>query len=107
MDPSAVDRLWAVVPAGGAGTRLWPLSRKSYPKQFSRLTGDESLFQASARRLSGGGGELSFAPPMVLTNADFRFIVGEQLTEAGIEAGPILIEPTGRNTAPAVLAAAL
>jgi mannose-1-phosphate guanylyltransferase / mannose-6-phosphate isomerase len=96
-----------VLLCGGSGTRLWPLSRKSYPKQFSRLTGDESLFQASARRLSGRGEGLDFAPPMVLTHADFRFIVTEQLAEAGIEPGTVLIEPAGRNTAAPVLAAAL
>jgi mannose-1-phosphate guanylyltransferase/mannose-1-phosphate guanylyltransferase/mannose-6-phosphate isomerase len=65
--------------------------------------GAESLFQASARRLSGP----DFAPPMVITNADFRFIVTEQLAAAGIDPGPVLIEPQGRNTGPAVLAAAL
>lgn len=92
-----------VLLCGGSGTRLWPLSRKSYPKQFSRLTGDESLFQASARRLSGP----EFATPLILTNSDFRFIVTEQMAEAGIDPGQILIEPAGRNTAPAVLAAAL
>jgi len=92
-----------VLLCGGSGTRLWPLSRKSYPKQFSKLVGDTSLFQASASRLSGEG----FAAPMVLTNSDFRFIVTEQLAEAGIDPAAILIEPEGRNTAPAVLAAAL
>ena len=88
---------------GGSGTRLWPLSRKSYPKQFAKLMGEESLFQASARRLSGAG----FAAPMILTGDPFRFIVTEQL--AAIEQAPqaILIEPEGRNTAPALLAAAL
>ncbi|MCB4457200.1 mannose-1-phosphate guanylyltransferase/mannose-6-phosphate isomerase [Leisingera sp. McT4-56] len=88
---------------GGSGTRLWPLSRKSYPKQFVPLTGEETLFQASAQRLSGEG----FAAPLVLTNSDFRFIVTEQLAGAGVDPGAILIEPAGRNTAPAVLAAAL
>ncbi|RUS64844.1 mannose-1-phosphate guanylyltransferase/mannose-6-phosphate isomerase [Pseudorhodobacter sp. E13] len=88
---------------GGSGTRLWPLSRKSYPKQFARLLGEESLFQASARRLSGAG----FAAPLVLTGNDFRFIVSEQLAAAEIAASCLLIEPEGRNTAPAVLAAAL
>ena len=88
---------------GGSGTRLWPLSRKSYPKQFVPLVGETTLFQASAERLSGEG----FAAPLVLTNSDFRFIVTEQLAEAGIDPGAILIEPEGRNTAPAVLAAAL
>ena len=89
--------------SGGSGTRLWPLSRKSYPKQFVPLVGEETLFQASARRLSGAG----YAAPLVLTNSDFRFIVTEQLAGAGIDPGAILIEPEGRNTAPAVLAAAL
>lgn len=92
-----------VLLCGGSGTRLWPLSRKSYPKQFSSLIGDSTLFQASAQRLSGAG----FAAPMVLTNSDFRFIVTEQLAEAGVDPAAILIEPEGRNTAPAVLAAAL
>ena len=88
---------------GGSGTRLWPLSRKSYPKQFAKLMGEESLFQASALRLSGEG----FAAPVVLTGDPFRFIVTEQL--AGVELAPqgILIEPEGRNTAPAILSAAL
>ena len=88
---------------GGSGTRLWPLSRKSYPKQFTRLTGEESLFQASARRLSGDG----FAAPMVVTASDFRFVVTEQLAAMEIGAAETLIEPEGRNTAPAVLAGAL
>jgi mannose-1-phosphate guanylyltransferase/mannose-6-phosphate isomerase len=88
---------------GGSGTRLWPLSRKSYPKQFTRLTGAESLFQASARRLSGPG----FAAPAVITAADYRFVVTEQLAGAETCAAATLIEPEGRNTAPAILAGAL
>ncbi|MCA0930781.1 mannose-1-phosphate guanylyltransferase/mannose-6-phosphate isomerase [Ruegeria profundi] len=96
-----------VLLCGGSGTRLWPLSRKSYPKQFVPLVGDETLFQASARRLSGTTETLQFSAPTVLTNSDFRFIVAEQLQAVGIDPGVILIEPEGRNTAPAVLAAAL
>ena len=96
-----------VLLCGGSGTRLWPLSRKSYPKQFTPLAGKTSLFQQSAQRLSGKLGDASFASPLIVTNSDFRFIVAEQLLEAGINPGPILIEPEGRNTAPAVLAAAL
>lgn len=88
---------------GGSGTRLWPLSRKSYPKQFAKLMGTESLFQASAKRLSGDG----FAAPSVLTGDPFRFIVTEQLAQVEQAPAIILIEPEGRNTAPAVLAAAL
>lgn len=96
-------RITPVLLCGGSGTRLWPLSRKSYPKQFARLAGEESLLQASARRLSGP----DFAPPLVVTHNDLRFIVTEQLTSIGIDPGAILIEPVGRNTAPAILAAAL
>jgi mannose-1-phosphate guanylyltransferase/mannose-6-phosphate isomerase len=96
-----------VLLCGGSGTRLWPLSRKSYPKQFVPLMGTSTLFQASAERLSGSAHGVSFAAPMVLTNSDFRFIVTEQLQAIGIDPGTILIEPEGRNTAPAVLAAAL
>ena len=92
-----------VILCGGSGTRLWPLSRKSYPKQFSSLTGKESLFQASVQRVSGPG----FAAPIVVTGSDFRFIVTEQMSQVGIDAGEILIEPAARNTAPAILAAAL
>lgn len=92
-----------VLLCGGSGTRLWPISRKSYPKQFAALTGPDSLFAASARRLSGPG----FAPPVVVTGSDFRFIVTEQLLGAGIDPGAVLIEPAPRNTAPAILAATL
>ena len=92
-----------VLLCGGSGSRLWPLSRKSFPKQFAALIGAESLFQASVRRLQGAG----YDAPLVLTNSDFRFIVTEQLANVGIDPRAILIEPEGRNTAPAVLAAAL
>ena len=92
-----------VLMCGGSGTRLWPLSRKSFPKQFVALTGDKSLFAASAERLSGEG----FAKPVVVTGSDFRFVVTEQLAGIGIDPGAILIEPAARNTAPAVLAATL
>lgn len=96
-----------VLLCGGSGTRLWPLSRKSYPKQFVELVGTQTLFQASADRLTGGIGEMTFDTPVVITNSDFRFIVTEQLQGIGIDPKTILIEPEGRNTAPAVLAAAL
>ena len=92
-----------VILCGGSGTRLWPLSRKSYPKQFVPLVGEQTLFQGSALRMTGD----LFAKPVVITNSDFRFIVTEQLQAVGIDPGAILIEPEGRNTAPAVLAAAL
>lgn len=103
----SIANITPVILCGGSGTRLWPLSRKSYPKQFVPLMGAETLFQASARRLSGTTETLRFAAPMVLTNADFRFIVTEQLQAIGTDPGAVLIEPEGRNTAPAILAAAL
>ncbi|MGR3374992.1 MAG: mannose-1-phosphate guanylyltransferase/mannose-6-phosphate isomerase [Pseudooceanicola nanhaiensis] len=92
-----------VLLCGGSGTRLWPLSRKSYPKQFTDIVGDESLFQASARRFTGEG----FADPILITGDSFRFIVTEQSEECGVTPAAILIEPDGRNTAPAAAAAAL
>ena len=92
-----------VLLCGGSGTRLWPLSRKSYPKQFSKLLGDETLFQASAKRLTGA----EYAAPIVVTANAFRFIVTEQLAGAEIAPAAVLIEPDARDTAPAVLAAAL
>lgn len=92
-----------VLLCGGSGTRLWPLSRKSFPKQFAAIMGEQSLFQASAQRFCGEG----FAPPLLVTGDSFRFIVGEQLDSLNITALDILIEPAGRNTAPAAIAAAL
>ena len=92
--------------AGGSGTRLWPLSRKSYPKQFSKVISDISLFQSSAKRLTSSN-IVDFAPHITLTNADFRFIIGEQLQEVGIDPGPILIEPEAKNTAAPILAASI
>ena len=92
-----------VLLCGGSGTRLWPLSRRSHPKQFVKLSDEESLFQSSARRLSGK----SFAAPTVVTGSDFRFMVVEQLAAIEIEPQIILIEPFARNTAAAVCAAAV
>lgn len=92
-----------IILCGGSGTRLWPLSRKSYPKQFSALMGATSLFQASAKRLTGA----AYSAPVIVTADAFRFIVTEQMADAGITTNAVLIEPAGRDTAPAVLAAAL
>ncbi|MGQ2990958.1 MAG: mannose-1-phosphate guanylyltransferase/mannose-6-phosphate isomerase [Brevundimonas sp.] len=92
-----------VLLCGGSGARLWPLSRKSLPKQFSRFQAGDTLFQASIRRLTGP----DFAPPLVVTANDFRFIVMEQLGALGVTPAGVLIEPDPRNTAPAILAAAL
>ncbi|SMX32730.1 mannose-1-phosphate guanylyltransferase/mannose-6-phosphate isomerase [Octadecabacter ascidiaceicola] len=92
-----------VILCGGSGTRLWPLSRKSYPKQFTKLIGNDSLFQQSASRFTSP----AFAAPVVVTNSDFRFTATQQLSDIGIDPGAVLIEPEARNTAPALLAAAL
>ena len=101
-----MTKIYPVLLAGGSGTRLWPLSRKSYPKQFSNLIGDKTLFQSSVERLTSSD-IIEFAPHITLTNADFRFIIGEQLQEIGIDPGPILIEPEAKNTAAAILAASI
>lgn len=92
-----------VILCGGSGTRLWPLSRRSYPKQFVDIIGEGTLFQQAALRCAGKG----FEPPVIVTNSDFRFIVTQQLSQVGIDPDAVLIEPSARNTAPALLAAAL
>ncbi|MDG1737470.1 MAG: mannose-1-phosphate guanylyltransferase/mannose-6-phosphate isomerase [Paracoccaceae bacterium] len=101
-----MPKLFPVILCGGSGTRLWPLSRKSFPKQFVKLVGEETLYQASASRLTGTLAGAEFQPPVIMTNADFRFIVVEQLQDIGIDPGAVIIEPSSRNTGPAVLAAA-
>ncbi len=99
-----MSKVYPILLAGGSGTRLWPLSRKSYPKQFSNLIGEKTLFQSSAERLTSSD-IIEFAPHITMTNADFRFIIGEQLQEVSIDPGPILIEPEAKNTAAAILSA--
>lgn len=100
------EKIYPVILAGGIGTRLWPLSRKSFPKQFVKLWEKESLFQKSAKRLMSSKHQ-QFADQIIITSEDYRFIVSEQLEAVGIQAGEILIEPEGKNTAPAVLAACM
>ena len=97
-----------VVLCGGAGTRLWPLSRSGFPKQFLSLTGSDSLFQQATMRLVGLGSDgLNVAKPMIVTGQEHRFLASEQLRECGIELGIALLEPFGRDTAPAITLAAL
>ena len=79
--------IYPVILCGGSGTRLWPLSRKSYPKQFSCLNGDKSLFQQTVERVSCD----EMQDPIVLTNADYRFTVAEQLSDIGVSQPTILI----------------
>jgi mannose-1-phosphate guanylyltransferase/mannose-6-phosphate isomerase len=97
-----------VILCGGSGTRLWPLSRTGFPKQFLCLTGKESLFQQAAMRLANlGSEEVQVASPIIVTGEEHRFLASEQLREIGVELGCALLEPVGRNTAPALTLAAL
>jgi mannose-1-phosphate guanylyltransferase/mannose-6-phosphate isomerase len=96
--------LLPVLMAGGSGTRLWPLSRELYPKQLLRLTGERSLLQDTALRAGRIPGAL---PPVVICGEPHRFLVAEQLREAGIAGATLVLEPAGRNTAPAATVAAL
>jgi mannose-1-phosphate guanylyltransferase/mannose-6-phosphate isomerase len=95
--------LQPVLLSGGSGTRLWPLSREAYPKQFLPLAGEDTMLQATWRRVAGIAG----AAPIVVANEDHRFLVAEQLRQIGAPTPSILLEPVGRNTAPAIAAAAL
>lgn len=97
-------RIVPVILSGGAGTRLWPLSRADHPKQFLDLLGDGTMLQATARRVADPA---RFARPIVVANVEHRFLVAEQLREAGIEPQAIVLEPEGRNSAPAAAVAAL
>lgn len=98
----------AVILCGDSGTRLWPLSRAGFPKQFLCLTGAESLFQQAAQRLvSLGSKNIQVAKPIIVTGEEHRFLAIEQLREVGIEINAALLEPVGRNTAPALTLAAL
>ena len=97
-----------VILCGGSGTRLWPLSRTGFPKQFLCLTGNDSLFQQAAQRLNQlGNAQIQVSPPLIVTGEEHRFLATEQLRETGIELGRALLEPVGRNTAPALTLAAL
>ena len=97
------ERIVPVIMAGGQGTRLWPLSRSARPKQFLPLVGETSLFQETVARVADAD---RYLPPVIITNADYRFLVAEQALEAGITPGAILLEPVARNTAAAIAAAA-
>lgn len=98
------SKIVPVVMAGGRGTRLWPISRSSRPKQFLALAGEDSLFQETLQRVADSN---QFAAPIIVTNEEYRFLVAEQAQEIGVELGAILLEPAARNTTAAILAAAL
>ena len=92
-----------VILSGGSGTRLWPVSRESFPKQLWPLVSDRTLLQETALRAHGE----RFTPPIIVCNQEHRFLIAEQLRAAGIASPRILLEPVGRNSAPAIAAAAV
>ena len=97
-----------VILCGGSGTRLWPLSRTGFPKQFLCLTGDKSLFQQAAQRLTDlGNDSVRVTAPIIVSGEEYRFLASEQLREVSITLQNALLEPVGRNTAPALTLAAL
>jgi mannose-1-phosphate guanylyltransferase/mannose-6-phosphate isomerase len=97
-----------VILSGGVGSRLWPLSRSGFPKQFLSLTGDKSLFQSAAQRLAGlGDDDINVAKILVVSSDEQRFLVLKQLLEASVDFGSVILEPAGKNTAPALTLAAL
>ena len=93
-----------VILAGGSGTRLWPLSRENYPKPFLTLSGDHSMLQDTIRRLDGIKGA---APPLIVCNEEHRFLAAEHIRRLSVAPRSIILEPVGRNTAPALTLAAL
>ena len=97
-----------VIMAGGSGTRLWPLSRAGFPKQFLSLGSDDSLFQqAVARLIELAGSDIAVEAPLIVGNAEHRFLALEQLREKHVDPAAVILEPVGRNTAPALTLAAL
>ena len=95
-----------IIISGGSGTRLWPLSRKLYPKQFLPLISELTMFQETITRLNSSN-SIDISPPVIVCNADHRFLVAAQLQELKINHCGIFLEPEGRNTAPAIAVAAL
>ena len=97
------SRITPVILSGGSGTRLWPVSRESFPKQLWPLTSEQTLMQETALRARGAG----FAAPIVVCNHEHRFLIAEQLRATGVADARLVLEPVGRNSAPAIAAAAL
>ncbi|MEI7712341.1 MAG: mannose-1-phosphate guanylyltransferase/mannose-6-phosphate isomerase [Rhodospirillales bacterium] len=97
------SRIVPVILSGGSGTRLWPVSRESFPKQLWPLVSERTMIQETALRAKGA----AFAPPIVVCNQEHRFLIAEQLRASGIDGVRIVLEPVGRNSAPAIAAAAL
>ena len=91
-----------VILAGGTGSRLWPKSRAALPKQFLSLTSDKTMIQDTVQRLDG----IESLPPSIICNEEHRFLVAEQMRQINVDNSDILLEPVGRNTAPAIALAA-
>jgi mannose-1-phosphate guanylyltransferase/mannose-6-phosphate isomerase len=102
-------KLQPVILCGGSGTRLWPLSREQYPKQLLVLSGENSMLQDTALRVHGklGGQDIEILAPLIVGNEEYRFITAEQLRQVDIQPQALLLEPCGRNTAPALTLAAI
>ena len=100
-------KIQPVMLAGGSGTRLWPLSRSTHPKQYLPLLGDSTLLDSTLGRLKGIYENQPVLSPLVICNKESRFFVAEHFRKAGIDGGQIILEPCGRNTAPALTLAAL
>jgi mannose-1-phosphate guanylyltransferase/mannose-6-phosphate isomerase len=103
LRPESVTAVLPVLICGGSGTRLWPLSREAYPKQFLQVAGELTLLQQAAKRVDGPG----FAAPLVIASNEHRFIIDEQLRSIGAAPSTLILEPFGRGTAPAAAVAAL
>lgn len=104
---SDIAMIQPVILAGGSGTRLWPASRQSHPKQLLALTGSQTMLQQTALRLQGFAHARLAAGPLLVTNEEYRFIIADQLAQVGVSDCRIVLEPVGRNTAPALAVAAL
>ena len=107
VEPMASHTLHPVILCGGAGTRLWPLSRETYPKQFLALQGSTTMLQDTVLRLDGLDASVPRHAPWVVCNQDHRFLAAQQLRDIGVGGGRLLLEPCARNTAPALTLAAL
>ena len=108
MNQPSPIQVTPVVLCGGSGTRLWPLSRTGFPKQFLVLSGTTSLFQQAVERINGlASGDIAVGETLIVTNEEHRFIVLDQLRELPEIKASLLLEPVGRNTAPALTLAAL
>ncbi|SHO61828.1 Nucleotidyl transferase, partial [Pseudoxanthobacter soli DSM 19599] len=104
LSDDAAGSVTPVVLSGGTGTRLWPLSREAYPKQLLPLTSERTLIQETVRRCADPA---LYRSPVIITNAEHRFVIAEQLREMGVEPAAVVLEPVGRNTAAAATIAAL